>query len=208
MNVGRSAGRPRAPASPCRCRSARARSGCRRRSHPLMSVSSRSPMNSGCSPPNRAIAASKIGRSGLPATTGIRPTAWCTADDERAVAGRDPRSTGIDQSMFVATHGTSGSARANDASARCVQPRSGENPWMTAAGESSALDVTVKPGFLDDARQAEATRDQHRRPGGHERLRGAGPRPATTSPRRRRTPRARSARGARRRRPADGRRCS
>ncbi len=116
---------------------------------PRMSVSSRSPMTSGCCAPNRATAASKMARSGLPATIGRRPTAVCTAETSVPLPGAVPRACGIVQSVFVATHGMSsrgGAARsANAASARSVQATCGANPWITAAGESSAERVIRNP---------------------------------------------------------------
>ena len=75
--------------------------------------------------PNRSTAASKIARSGLPATIGRRPTAVCTADTSVPLPGAVPRACGIVQSVFVATHGMPGRRRrarsAKAASARSVQ---------------------------------------------------------------------------------------
>ncbi len=108
-----------------------------------MSVSSRSPRNTGRWASKRSRATSKIGVSGLPATTGSRPTAVCTAETSVPLPGAMPRATGMVQSVLVATHTTSGSASANAASASWAQPTSGEKPCTTAAGLSSVERVTT-----------------------------------------------------------------
>jgi hypothetical protein len=99
-----------------------------------------------------AVACRKISGCGLPAETGTTPVAFVTAATREPLPTAIPRSVGSVASRFVATK-RAPALMAKAASVSSRHPRSGENPWTTAAGLSAALSASRKPRSRRAARR-------------------------------------------------------
>jgi hypothetical protein len=117
----------------------------------------------------RATASSKIGRSGLPATTASLPTAVCTADTSVPFPGAMPRACGIVQSVFVAIHGMPPGILRRRQSVRglgeLLPAHLGREPLDDGSGGvvGAAGHDVARPSRLED--EAVSADDEDRRPG-------------------------------------------
>ncbi len=131
---------------------------------PSMSVSSRSPITSGRSPPTRRTVSSNSGVSGLPATTGSLPEKLATACTRTPLPGPRPFRVGTVKSVFEANHGSPCLTRIAP-SVTVRHDRSGLYPETTATGSSSVEEDRAQPLLGERLDQTGAADHEHRRAG-------------------------------------------